>query len=162
MNANQEDCTTDKSKRWMEEAGFGHWPEIAKRYSIPLYAAPAPASAQGVFDAEWQAFTATRLRVLLRQVGVAGPFPDSDADLLGVAGTVLGQIRAALAQPASQSGDGVKTPIPMQAIKKILTEVMEVAGANGADSRSMPDEYVAVAHFACYPEEYAHPTKEPQ
>ena len=44
--------------------------------------------------------------------------------------------------------------IPLDEIAQILNEVMEIAVSNGADSRSMPDEYVAVAHFVCYPEEY--------
>ena len=35
------------------------------------------------------------------------------------------------------------------AIEKILTEVMDIAAANGADSRSMPDEYVEVAAWLC-------------
>ena len=44
--------------------------------------------------------------------------------------------------------------IPLEAIGKILTEVMDQAVKNGADSRSMPDDYVAVAHFVAYPNEY--------
>jgi len=39
--------------------------------------------------------------------------------------------------------------VPKEAIAKILTEVMNVAVANGADSRSMPDEYVEVAAWLC-------------
>ena len=35
------------------------------------------------------------------------------------------------------------------AISKILTEVMDIAVANGANSRSMPDEYVEVAAWLC-------------
>ena len=38
---------------------------------------------------------------------------------------------------------------PYVAIGKILTEVMDIATANGADSRSMPDEYVEVAAWLC-------------
>lgn len=38
---------------------------------------------------------------------------------------------------------------PYEAIGKILTEVMDIAAANGADSRSMPDEYVEVAAWLC-------------
>ncbi len=45
--------------------------------------------------------------------------------------------------------------IPYNAIASILNEVMEQAVSNGANSVSMPDEYVAVAHFLCYPEEYS-------
>ena len=39
--------------------------------------------------------------------------------------------------------------LPYGAIAKILTEVMDIATANGADSRSMPDEYVEVAAWLC-------------
>ena len=38
---------------------------------------------------------------------------------------------------------------PYVAIGKILTEAMDIATANGADSRSMPDEYVEVAAWLC-------------
>ena len=38
---------------------------------------------------------------------------------------------------------------PYVAIDNILTEVMDIAAANGADSRSMPDEYVEVAAWLC-------------
>lgn len=47
-----------------------------------------------------------------------------------------------LKQPSQQD-------IPRNAIEKILTEVMDAAVANGADSRSMPDEYVEVAAWLC-------------
>ena len=36
----------------------------------------------------------------------------------------------------------IKTKVPMEAIGQMLAEVMQVASDNGADSRSMPDEYV--------------------
>lgn len=39
--------------------------------------------------------------------------------------------------------------IPYGAIANTLTEVMDIAAANGADSRSMPDEYVEVAAWLC-------------
>lgn len=39
--------------------------------------------------------------------------------------------------------------LPYGAIAKILTEVVDIATANGADSRSMPDEYVEVAAWLC-------------
>ena len=38
---------------------------------------------------------------------------------------------------------------PYEIIGKILTEVMDIAVSNGADSRSMPDEYVEVAAWLC-------------
>ena len=39
--------------------------------------------------------------------------------------------------------------VPKEAIAKILAEVMNIAVSNGADSRSMPDEYVEVAAWLC-------------
>ena len=39
--------------------------------------------------------------------------------------------------------------VPVGAIGTILTEVMNIASKNGADSRSMPDEYVEVAAWLC-------------
>jgi len=45
-------------------------------------------------------------------------------------------------------------PVPMGEIAQVVNEIMDICVANGADSRSMPDEYVAVAHFVCFPEEY--------
>jgi len=45
-------------------------------------------------------------------------------------------------------------PVPMEAISTLLNDAMRQAVSNGANSVSMPDEYVAVAHFLCYPEEY--------
>lgn len=61
--------------------------------------------------------------------------------------------------PAPQSAQvkSAKTPIPMESISTILNEVMAQASANGANSISMPDEYVAVAHFLSYPGEYELP-----
>lgn len=44
--------------------------------------------------------------------------------------------------------------IPMEAIGRILAEAMETAVKNGANSVSMPDEYVAIAHFLSYSSEY--------
>ena len=38
---------------------------------------------------------------------------------------------------------------PYEIIGKILTEVMNIAVANGANSISMPDEYVEVAAWLC-------------
>ena len=39
--------------------------------------------------------------------------------------------------------------IPYETIGKILTEAMDIATANGANSVSMPDEYVEVAAWLC-------------
>lgn len=38
---------------------------------------------------------------------------------------------------------------PRDAISRVLTEVMDAAVQNGADSRSMPDDYVAIAAWLC-------------
>ena len=51
------------------------------------------------------------------------------------------RLRIPGAQPAQN--------VPKEAIAKILTEVMDIAVSNGADSRSMPDEYVEVAAWLC-------------
>lgn len=40
-------------------------------------------------------------------------------------------------------------PVPVEAIGRILTEVMGTAVENGASSVSMPDDYVAVAAWLC-------------
>jgi len=66
-------------------------------------------------------------------------------------------IKAALA--TVQTGEAARK-IPLDAIGGILAEVMDQAVANGANSVSMPDEYVAVAHFVSYPHEYAPPDHE--
>ena len=60
--------------------------------------------------------------------------------MLGVIGTygVDGYVPA---QPAPS--------IPVDAIGKMLTQLMDIAVANGADGRSMPDEYVEVAAWLC-------------
>ena len=42
----------------------------------------------------------------------------------------------------------------MADIALILNQVMAIAIENGANSISMPDEYVSVAHFVCFPEQY--------
>lgn len=47
--------------------------------------------------------------------------------------------------------------VPKEAIAKILTEVMDIANSNGADSRSMPDEYVEVAAWLCGIPTHPHP-----
>jgi hypothetical protein len=59
-------------------------------------------------------------------------------------------------EPVKQEGK----PIPLAQIGGILNEVMDNAVRNGANSISMPDEYVAVAHFLFYPEEYCLPVKQ--
>ncbi len=50
-------------------------------------------------------------------------------------------------------------PTPMKEIGMMLGWLMDMAVENGANSVSMPDEYVAVAHFLCYPEEYELPVE---
>jgi hypothetical protein len=61
--------------------------------------------------------------------------------------TLIAQARRALPRVTEQA-------IPMGAISKTLADAMAVAIENGANSISMPDEYVAVAHFVAYPEQY--------
>ena len=39
--------------------------------------------------------------------------------------------------------------MPREAIDKILTQLMDIAVSNGANSISMPDEYVEVAAWLC-------------
>lgn len=46
--------------------------------------------------------------------------------------------------------------VPIKEINDLVGEAIENASKNGANSVSMPDEYVAVAHFVCYPEEYGY------
>ncbi len=55
----------------------------------------------------------------------------------------------AAAPAAPEAPQPSQQDIPRNAIEKILTEVMDAAVANGADSRSMPDEYVEVAAWLC-------------
>ena len=50
--------------------------------------------------------------------------------------------RAALAPKAPLS-------VPREAIEKMLTQLMDIAVSNGANSVSMPDEYVEVAAWLC-------------
>lgn len=40
-------------------------------------------------------------------------------------------------------------PVPREAIDKMLTQLMDIAVSNGANSISMPDEYVEVAAWLC-------------
>lgn len=51
--------------------------------------------------------------------------------------------------------------IPFEEIRQILNDVMAKAVENGANSVSMPDEYVAVAHFLSFPEQYMKGMPEP-
>ena len=66
-----------------------------------------------------------------------------------------GELRAALrheadcVNAAKAKIEVMKGHPPYVSIDKILTEVMDIAAANGADSRSMPDEYVEVAAWLC-------------
>ena len=52
------------------------------------------------------------------------------------------EVQSLYALPGTQN-------VPKEAIGKILTEVMDIAVSNGADGRSMPDEYVEVAAWLC-------------
>lgn len=55
---------------------------------------------------------------------------------------------------AAAAPDVGPVPVPMHAIGRILGEVMQTACDNGANSISIPNEYVAVAHFLAYPERH--------
>jgi len=46
-----------------------------------------------------------------------------------------------------------KVPVPVNAISKVLNDLMEVYVQNGANSISMPDECVEVALFLSYQQE---------
>lgn len=54
---------------------------------------------------------------------------------------------------ASQQSSSLQ--IPVKEIEMILNEVMKIASHNGLNSISMPDEYVAVAHWLSYPHKYS-------
>ncbi len=108
----------------------------------------------------------TRLRLLMRALGHADAFQRPGEYVRGLLFTVLGQAAgrikgtlpgsAAAPAPTVPAGDALRKPIPWGAINSILGEVMQIAASNGANSVSMPDEYVAVAHFVAFPEQYAH------
>ncbi len=53
----------------------------------------------------------------------------------------------------------MKTHVPMEEIGNILNYLMDIAVENGANSISMPDEYVAIAHFLSFPDQYEIPLK---
>lgn len=57
------------------------------------------------------------------------------------------EVRTLYTAPPASAVD--RDHIPVAAINSILTEVMDIAAANGADSRSMPDNYVEVAAWLC-------------
>lgn len=67
-----------------------------------------------------------------------GYYRESDATLIESILSSLERLRDAEAQEP-----------PRAAIGKILDEVMDLAVSNGADGRSMPDEYVEVAAWLC-------------
>jgi hypothetical protein len=83
-------------------------------------------------------------------------------EMISVDPELAAKIEAAkMAEAAPPANDGQRAKpeqaIPMAAIGSLLNHAMEQAVANGANSVSMPDEYVAVAHFVAHPEEYAVP-----
>ena len=51
--------------------------------------------------------------------------------------------------PAPSELESLRQDAPLAAIDKILIEVMDIAVTNGANSLSMPDEYVEVAAWLC-------------
>lgn len=107
---------------------------------------------------------------------VGGPSQLADAFRLGMAWAEKARAEAALAEEVrtyvqavpdhcdritwrgayyhlTPSGNPTEGQAPdattVAAIERILTEVMDEAARNGADSRSMPDDYVAVAAWLC-------------
>ena len=54
--------------------------------------------------------------------------------------------------PLPEAPDAQTQPapsVPREAIEKMLTQLMDIAVSNGANSISMPDEYVEVAAWLC-------------
>ena len=98
-------------------------------------------STEEIFNAGYQAALAA----------VPAQEPVTDEEVARLQSFVMNRIAELDAQePVKQE----RKPIPLNEIGGILNEVMDNAVRNGANSISMPDEYVAVAHFLCYPEEY--------
>lgn len=50
--------------------------------------------------------------------------------------------------------ENIKKPVPLEDISKCVHWLIELAVKNGANSISMPDEFVSVAHFVCFPDQY--------
>ena len=50
---------------------------------------------------------------------------------------------------ARVTGAQLAPSVPREAIEKMLTQLMDIAVSNGANSVSMPDEYVEVAAWLC-------------
>lgn len=65
--------------------------------------------------------------------------------------TILNEPRPVVPEPIPQPetrevpADGPTRPAPIEAIGKMLTAAMDIAVRNGANSVSMPDEYVEIA-----------------
>ena len=77
--------------------------------------------------------------IMTRPVITAG----ADLDILSAAKKMGSANVGSLIITAEGKTTGILTERDL--VKKILTEVMDIAAAIGADSRSMPDEYVEVA-----------------
>lgn len=78
----------------------------------------------------------------------------NDREILTYGSTPAADIIAGIRTLLAASPVEQPAAAPIEAISNLLNEAMNRAVANGADSRSMPDEYVAIAHFVCYPQEY--------
>lgn len=52
-------------------------------------------------------------------------------------------------EEAFNAGKQSAPSVPREAIEKMLTQLMDIAVSNGANSISMPDEYVEVAAWLC-------------
>ena len=75
---------------------------------------------------------------------------DSDSEEAAFFASILARIRRLegekkLLKEKLAAGAGV----PREAIQKMLTQLMDIAVSNGANSVSMPDEYVEVAAWLC-------------
>ena len=84
----------------------------------------------------WGAWWECDKNAYVKAKAAGGHYPKFSDDLLDY------EMRPLYALPGAQN-------VPKEAIAKILTDVMNIAVANGADSRSMPDEYVEVAAWLC-------------
>ncbi len=81
------------------------------------------------------------------QAYVCGPTAwtqEQEDTLVEAMSKAIARAEASLAEPQPGANSA-----PIEAIRRILTEVMDEAARNGAGSRSMPDDYVEVAAWLC-------------
>lgn len=84
----------------------------------------------------WGAWWECDKSAYVKAKAAGGHYPKFSDDLLDY------EMRPLYTLPGAQN-------VPKEAIAKILTEAMNIAVANGANSISMPDEYVEVAAWLC-------------